>query len=65
MLDEVEPTNLRPNQSKSQLRGPNCVDGTLETIAFSHQRPSLRHLRIAVFGFRVVLAKEGTKQEVE
>ena len=61
VLDEAEPTNRRPNQSQSQLRGPNCADGTLETIAFSHQRPPLRHLRIAVFGFRVVLAKEATK----
>ena len=49
---------------QSQLRGPNCADGTLEEIAFSHQRLPLRHLRIAVFGFRVVLAKEATKQEV-
>lgn len=32
---------------------------------FSHQRLPLRHLRIAGFGFRVVLAKEATKQEVE
>jgi serine/threonine protein kinase len=58
VLDEAEPTNLRPRQSNSQLRGPNCVDGSAELVSFAYHRLPLRHLRIAAFGFRVVLAQE-------
>ena len=61
VLDEAEPTNRRPRQSKARLLGPTCVDGTPADIAFSRVRLPLHHLRIAAFGFRVVLAREAAE----
>ena len=55
VMDEDEPTYLRPVNSKALLRGPSCSDGTPETAAFSYVRPPMRAHRIANFGFRVVL----------
>jgi formylglycine-generating enzyme required for sulfatase activity len=56
VLDEDEPTYLRPGNSKAQLRGPSCVDGTPALTAFGYVRAPLRAFRIGHFGFRVVLA---------
>ena len=53
--DKDELTNFKPIESSAQLRGPSCADGTPQTVAFSHIRLPLRHLRLAVAGFRLVL----------
>jgi formylglycine-generating enzyme required for sulfatase activity len=57
VLDADESTHFLPRRSAAQLRGPCCTDGTPETTGFDYVRNPMRQLRVANFGFRVVLER--------